>query len=151
MISSRISGAGRRWLAHQRMVLLLSEASKVLNHLRNDGTALSGQMNFRLELMGLRSFDLYKSKAGCAVASAVSENLKISADDEAFQVQFPGVDPNRLPFVTDDSKERQHVRQRHLGLKIIKRHERRHKSLNDPFVLWHNRFDLWHCHSAAPS
>jgi len=132
-------GDGR---GHRRMVLLLSGAPKVLNHLRNDGTAFSGQMNFRLERIGPRSFDLYESKAGRAVASAVSENLKISADDEAFQVQFQGVDPNRLPFVTDDGKEGQYIRQRHLGLKIIKRHERRHKSLDDPFVLWHNRFGL---------
>jgi hypothetical protein len=53
-------------------VLLLSEASKVLKHLRSDGTAFSGQINFRLERMGPSSFDLYESKAGRAVASAVS-------------------------------------------------------------------------------
>jgi 2,3-bisphosphoglycerate-independent phosphoglycerate mutase len=116
--------------------------SEILKHLRRDGTALGGQINFRLELMGLRSFDLYESKAGRAVASALSENLKISADDEAFQVQFPGVDPNRLPFLADNSKERQHICQRHLALKIIKRHERRHKSFNEPFVLWLDRFYL---------
>ena len=97
-------------------VLLLSEAPKVLNHSRSDGTAFSGQINFRLERMGQRSFDLYESKAGRAAASAVSENLKISADDEAFQVQFPGVDSDRLPFLADDSKERQHIRQRDNGV-----------------------------------
>ncbi len=62
--------------------------------------------------MGPRSFDLYESKAGHFVASAVSETLKMSADDEAFQVQFLGVDSNRLPFLADDGKERQHIRQR---------------------------------------
>src|SRR5579863_4144569 len=145
---ARCEPPARRWSVPSKNTLLLSDAPKILNHLRNEGTALSGQMNFRLELMGLRSFDLYESKAGRAVASAVSENLKISSDDEAFQVQFPGVDPNRLPFLADDSKERQHIRQRHWGLKIIKRHERRHKSLNGPSVVWHNRFPLWHCHPA---
>src|SRR5579862_1265735 len=129
-------------------VLLLSEVPQILNHLRSDGTAFCGQINFRLERVGPRSFDLYESKAGRAAASAVSEILKVSADDEAFQVQFPGVDSDRLPFFADDSKERQHIRQRNNSAKIIKWLERRHKGLNNPFVLWLNRFDLWHCHSA---
>ena len=67
--------------------------------------AFSDQINFGLEGMGSRSFDLYESKAGHGVASAVSETLKMSAGDKALQVQFLGIVPNRLPFLADDSKE----------------------------------------------
>jgi len=62
-------------------------------------------MDFRLERIVPRSFDLHESKAGHVVASAVSETLKISADDEALQLHLPGAHPNRLPFLADDGSK----------------------------------------------
>ena len=91
-----------------------------MKHLRSNGTAFSGQIHFRLGRIAPRSFDRYESKAGRAMASALADALKISAHDEAIEVHFAGVDPNRLPFLADDGQKSQYIRQRNRAAEIIK-------------------------------
>src|SRR5271163_4460026 len=96
----------------------LSQASQITKHLRSDGTAFSGQIHFRLGRMN--SFDRYESKAGRAIASAIPDTLDVSGHDEAMEVHFAGVDPDRLPFLADDGQESQYIRQRNRAAEIIK-------------------------------